>query len=280
LVFVDFSGTSVAAILAHVKYTNDFDEKLCRHIVLVCLLSYRKKFSHEYGDLIICCDPKDGPSWRKQLFPYYKAKRRSEAGKSPINWTLLFEAVQMVERELREHMPYKVVRTTGTPLAEADDIIAILARHLPGKHLIVSNDKDFHQLHTPTISQYRPLKESIINIPDPARALKELIIRGDVSDGVPNILSDDDTFVVKEKRQKPVTEKKVAVWLNQTFDQFAKKEFAERNIQLIDFDRIPVQVKDNILVEYQGQSPNSRDKILPYFAKSGLRNLITDIHNF
>ena len=76
--------------------------------------------------------------------------------------------------------------------------------------MIVSNDKDFQQLQRyPNVHQYSPLKKTQLVCENPEKFLLEHIIKGDVSDGVPNILSDDDVFVNKEKRQKPCGGKKV-----------------------------------------------------------------------
>ena len=44
---------------------------------------------------------------------------------------------------------------------------------------------------------------------DPIVFLREQIIKGDRSDGVPNILSDDDIFL-RDERQKPINKKKIS----------------------------------------------------------------------
>ena len=43
--------------------------------------------------------------------------------------------------------------------------------------------------------------------------LREQIIKGDRSDGVPNILSDDDIFL-RDERQKPINKKRLEEWSN------------------------------------------------------------------
>ena len=75
---------------------------------------------------------------------------------------------------------------------EADDIIATLvAMREEDKYLIISGDKDFIQLqHYGDVYQYSPMLKSFMgeNV-DPETFLREQIIKGDRSDGVPNILS-------------------------------------------------------------------------------------------
>ena len=65
------------------------------------------------------------------------------------------------------------------------------------------------------------------------------IMKGDVSDGVPNILSDDDTFVVEGKRQKPMNAKaktRVREVINgNEVDETISRNY-DRNRQLIDFN--------------------------------------------
>ena len=48
-----------------------------------------------------------------------------------------------------------------------------------------------------------------MNGKEPIAYLREHILRGDRSDGVPNVLSPDDTFV-SAKRQKPIRKSVVA----------------------------------------------------------------------
>jgi 5'-3' exonuclease len=52
------------------------EEDLLRHMVLNAIRSYNVKFRREYGQMIIACD--DRRSWRKELFPYYKANRHKD----------------------------------------------------------------------------------------------------------------------------------------------------------------------------------------------------------
>ena len=114
--------------------------------------------------------------------------------------------------------------------------------------------------------------------------LFEHIIRGDAGDGVPNILSNDDTFVVGN-RQKPLTKKRVNVMLADMlrgitpFDGEIKRNYL-RNIHLIDLSRIPDEIRKEVLDTYNNYQRNDRSKILGYFIKSRLKNLMTDIQEF
>ena len=73
--------------------------------------------------------------------------------------------------------------------------------------MVLSGDKDFIQLQKyPFVSQYNPIQKKFMSGIDPKQYILEHVIKGDRSDGIPNFLSDDDTFV-KNKRQRPLSKK-------------------------------------------------------------------------
>jgi hypothetical protein len=77
--------------------------------------------------------------------------------------------------------------------------------------------------------------------------LKQKIIKGDRGDGIPNILSPDDSFVSKI-RQKTITSSKLNHLLSVELDN---EPYYERNKTLIDLNCIPEDLKENILNTYQ-----------------------------
>ena len=104
-------------------------------------------------------------------------------------------------------MPYKHIEVHG---AEADDIIATLVRQYPDeKVMIVSGDKDFIQLHKyDNVDQYSYVTRKEVSDPNPRLYLQTQILKGDSIDGVPNVLSSDNTFV-EGIRQTPLRKKKI-----------------------------------------------------------------------
>lgn len=180
-------------------------------------------------------------------------------------------------------MPYLVLKA---PRAEGDDCIAILAKmyHEQERIVVVSNDKDFGQLKKyPNVIIYSPLKNKEVVIDDADLYLKEMIIRGDRIDGVPNILSDDDVFVVKEKRQKSIMAAKLPGYLENDFLTFAEKDKIERNLNMIDFDRIPDDIVQGIKDSYSlsvSTKKSNRQKIYNYFRTAKLRKLFDCIEEF
>ena len=97
---VDFSQIFIGSYMTSSKY-GDVSMDTLRPSVLNTLRVYRNKFTKEYGELILCCDsPK---SWRKDIFPNYKASRRkAKATGSDIDWQDLYDSLNLLKSELIE----------------------------------------------------------------------------------------------------------------------------------------------------------------------------------
>ena len=279
MILLDFSNIIVGSIMVSSRVPNEerFSEDFIRHLVLNSIRSYRKKYHKKYGEMVICTDHLY--SWRKEVFPFYKAHRKvqreKQAQKEGVDWGSLFEIIDKIKHELEEFFPYKVIKV---PHAEGDDVIAVLAKHAKEPSLIVSSDKDFNQLYKyKVIRQFSPIKQKMMNGINPDAYLKEHIIRGDKGDGIPNILSDDNCMV-EGVRQKPISKKKVETCIN---DDLSGSYHWDRNQQLIDFDFIPVSIQQDIVSEYQKTIPsNRRSGLLNYFVKNRLKMLIEHIGDF
>jgi len=265
------------------NYTNaQIDENMVRHMVLNSLRSYRQKFSDEYGELVIACDNTN--IWRKKVFPYYKANRKKNQEKSELDWKSIFDCMGKIRSELKEFFPYKVVDIES---AEADDVIATLVENFsefnPEDILILSGDKDFIQLHKySNVKQYNPVMKKWIKHDDPIQYLNEHILKGDSGDGVPNVLSNDNCFVVGE-RQKPLTQKKIDQLLSDglptKLDHPLYRNY-KRNQQLIDLSFVPDDIRKKVIDSYNSQEDRSRDKMFNYFMANKLKNLMEHIQEF
>lgn len=282
MILVDNTQIIMASIFAQYKNVEDVSEDLVRHIVLNTYRMYRKRFGSEYGELVICED--GGASWRREFFPLYKARRREDRKENPQKWEQFYGIINAVRAEVAEHFPYRCIHV---PKCEADDVIAYLTKRYAQseKILILSGDKDFGQLQIyPNVKQYSPMQKKFVVVENPQQFLLEHIVRGDTSDGVPNILSDDDCFMAEDKRQKPITQKRLNEIL-QTLKETAKVDDRHsanwnRNKTLIDLLQIPREFEEKIELEWNKPFTPSRKKILNYMIEKGLRNLIGDIQDF
>jgi hypothetical protein len=231
--------------------------------------------------MVFCCDNKG--NWRKEYFPLYKANRKKarEENKQNIDWKSLFEVIDNIRGEIKEHLPYKVVNIEG---CEADDIIGVICKNYNSEPiLIVSSDKDFIQLQKyKNISQWSPLTKKFIKNEKPDEQLRTLIVTGDRSDGIPNILSNDNCLV-EGLRQRPVSKKKIESWLSGKPEELFEGEVLrnyKRNEILIDLARIPDPIQINILTRYESDQYTGRGKMLNYFIKHRLKELTESIQEF
>ena len=278
MIFVDFNQVCISNIMQDIKNNSDIEENLVRHMILSSLLMYKQKFGREYGELVICCDsPK---SWRKDVFPFYKANRKSYRESSDFDWKKIFLILNKIRDELRESFPYRVIEVDG---AEADDIIGQFSLNAKQPVLILSSDKDFIQLQSnPNVKQYSIIQKKYLNGVDPNNYLKEHIIKGDRGDGIPNILSDDDTFV-SEKRQNKLQKIKIESWIQMDPQEFCNDRMYRnycRNEQLVSLHKTPSDIIDKIVDLYKNYKDNGRSKLFNYFVKHKLKNLMEHIQEF
>jgi len=273
---VDFSQIVIGSYMMAAKFS-DANIDTVRPAVLNALRIYRTKFVGEYGELILCCD--DRKTWRKDIFPNYKASRKKSRAATSIDWENLYVCLNQLKEELTEWFPYKLIQVEK---AEADDIIAVLVRLANERTLILSSDKDFVQLHAFNVRQYSPMQKKFVE-GDAKWSLHEKIIKGDVGDGVPNIMSDDNVFVDEGRRQKPITKKKVDAWYEIDPDMYCSSEMLRnfnRNKQLVDLSEVPESICINITKQFETVAVGDRKRLLTYFINHRLKNLTESLSEF
>ena len=271
---------AVANLMMNLKMNNSktVDESMVRHMILNSIRMYRKEHHSEYGEVVLTWDSKH--SWRRDYFPEYKASRRKGREESDLDWDDIFNTLNKIRNEIKENFPYKYLEVFG---AEADDIIGFLCEeNKDEKIMIISGDKDFIQLQKyPNVKQWSPITKKDVNGFNPTTYLKEHILRGDTSDGVPNILSPDNTFI-DGLRQRPLSRKKIQSWLiggGSDWNDEVKRNF-QRNSTLIDLSRTPEELKNQIRLEYNNAPHGDRSKLLNYFMQNKLKELTENIGEF
>ena len=275
---------SLASVMMHLNITkrDSVEPGMVRHMILNSLRMYRQSFFEEYGELVICYDSKH--YWRRDYYPEYKASRKKTRDSSGHDWDDIFEFLNMMKEEIKDNFPYKVLEVYG---AEADDIIATLCHELEfdnGKTLILSGDKDFVQLQKYTnVSQYSPITKKFVNGIDPSEYLYQHILKGDTGDGVPNVLSPDNTFV-DGLRQKPLSKKKITEWAGPMCEHVLPNDEVKRNYQrnkkLIDLTQSPNELFMECKKAYDDAPEGDRSKLLNYFIKNRPQELTNSIGDF
>lgn len=283
MILVDMNQIMISNLMVQIK-DNEINEGLVRHMILKNLRSYEKEFSVKYGELVLAYDSKH--YWRRDIFPFYKQNRKKDREKSGYDWNAIFEVLNKIRDEIKEFFPYKVVEVYG---AEADDVISTLTSYqaykneildTPKKVLILSGDKDFIQLQKFSfVSQYSPVQKKYIKEKSPEKYVKEHILRGDKSDGIPNFLSDDRTFV-NGTRQKPINKKNLEKWIELNPTEFCADQQQlrnyHRNQRLIDFNCVPKEVEDSIIECYESIDVSTKQVPLSYFQEHQLKELMED----
>ena len=282
MIIFDFNQVAISNLMEQIGSSKTpVDESLVRHMILNTIRTYVKRFKDSHGpEIIIACDNKK--YWRREIFPHYKAGRKKAREASGHDWSTIFDCLNKIRDELKVNSPYKVLDVDS---AEADDIIAVLALKYSAtqKIMILSSDKDFAQLQKyPNVEQFSPILKKSIKEPFPSAQLKQLIIRGDKSDGIPNILTKDDVFVTGG-RQKPITEVKIIGWMNQEPKEFCNEDMLRnyaRNEMLIDLTRIPESLKEAILHSYDEAKGRTKQEFMNYMIANRLKNLLEVIDEF
>ena len=288
MILVDLNQVMISNLMAQIHGRGDIDvsEDLLRHMVLNSLRSYRNKFTGKYGELVICCD--DTNNWRKKLFPYYKAHRKTARDESSYDWPHIFNCLNTIRDELKEFFPYRVIQVDT---AEADDVIGVLC-HEYGVELgegdpilILSGDKDFIQLQKfVNVDQYDPIRKRKIAHKDPHLYLVEHIVKGDRGDGIPNALSPGDVFVTGG-RQKPVRQTILTKIIESIRICDAEEqdwyEGFKRNEAIIDLEFTPDNIKVQVLDQFLANDERiSRPGLFNFFVSRKLNNLIENISEF
>ena len=288
MIIIDYSAIALASVF--INKTND--EEMIRHMVLNTIRMYRTRFKEEYGEVVLAVD---SSSWRKELFPQYKANRKKARDEKSgpfknLDWNESFRIVNLIHEEIKENFPYKVVHVEG---CEGDDIIGTLVEDSQefGKNepiMIIAADKDFIQLQKySNVKQFSPLTKKFVTDPNPRLYLLNQILSGDSGDGIPNVLSADNTFV-DGLRQTPLTKKTKDV-LKAKFSGDVTFEGVEdsvhrnysRNKMLIDLSETPQEFKNKIIDTYEKQDQwGNKGKVFPYMVTKKLNRLIEDVMEF
>lgn len=282
MILIDYNAVAIGNLV--VQRLN-VDENLIRHMILNSIRMYRQKFQNEYGEVVIVAD--GAGNWRRDVFPQYKYKRRKNREESSIDWNEAFRIINMVRDEIRDHFPYKVMHM---PKCEADDVIAKLALETQefGKHepvMIISADHDFIQLHKyDNIKQYSPMLKKFVKDKNPRLYSMTHIFKGDGGDGVPNVLSDDNVFV-DDRRQTPVTKKKLDAWLEAEDLQKVMGDTIYRNYlrnkKMIDLTETPDAIKEQIINSFENQDPKkNKGKVFPYLVRKRCKRLVECVQEF
>ena len=242
----------------------------------ITLNSIRKAWQDFGGTHVVFC--LEGRSWRKDYYEPYK-RNRAEARaaktvKEQEEETLFWESFDAFKDFVAEKTNCTVLQHQQL---EADDLIAgFIQSHPNDDHVIISTDTDFVQLIAPNVKQYNGVMEHTIThegifdkkgkrvidnktkeakvVPDPQWLLFEKCIRGDTSDNVfsafPKVRKNKLEEAFKDRDSKGFAWNNLMLqrWVDHNGAEHRVLEDYERNRQLIDLTRQPVDIR-NIITE-------------------------------
>ena len=245
-------------------YTNTFPEKVIPHDYewvddeifldkynknyITSIDKIRTKYKIPYSNIIIVRDCPREFIWRNNIYPEYKSTRKNTCTykNKKFNIGNIFKHVYSnLYPKLIEKYNMSIIKVDN---AEADDIIAILARkihELDEKRLVViiTNDNDYLQLVNNKLLIWS-LQNKLLNVKVELKTdqlLLKKILKGDESDNIPPCLPN----VSEEHLEYLVTNKKeLDIILNNSEE--IKKKF-ELNRNLIDFNYIPDNIKNEVI---------------------------------
>ena len=150
------------------------------YFLLLQLFKYIKEFNPD--EIYITAD--GGSSWRKQIYPEYKANRKEFRESFPdINWERVFRDYNKLLNDIQSFTPMYVVRVFSI---EGDDVMSYLCRYLHKEVIVVSQDKDIQQLAIlPKVKVYSTRQKRFMEGPEVSNIVESKISTGDVSDNIP-----------------------------------------------------------------------------------------------
>jgi len=281
MMLIDVSGYLAASFFVS---QNDKDVKtqeekdaLWKFILINMIQTARKKYNPDEVVLVL-----DSPNtWRKDYFKYYKARRTLKKKDDTTDWERYHKVSNEMLEEIKNHFPFKVIKVDK---AEADDIIAILTEknlEFSNKIIIVSKDKDFLQLlRYEKVVVYNPSEEKEMTVENPVEFLLLHYLKGDTGDDVPNLLSDDNVFVNSDKRQKSVSKKVIAEFLENPEKYVIDNDLVnnyERNKKLITLscEMIPEEIQIETEYKYSNITVNNDyESVMRYFIINNMNSLL------
>lgn len=250
---------------------------------------YRMLYKERIHEVILALD---SPSWRKIVYPLYKAHRAKKKEESKVDWDLFHLKKNEFLDEIKTYLPIKVI---GVNRAEADDILGTLINHKKTENaIVVSMDADYLQL-SGKCRIYSPIKKEFVKVADPEKFLLYTSLCGQKKDNIFNVKTPHNWPDTKKK--PPLGEKGIdKMILNRELDTFLDtpivyefdnedgqkysetvlpRKMYELNRKLIDFDCTPKVMSEKTLEVYENYKIRcSPEDVYTYINKMNWREMI------
>lgn len=141
---------------------SDLRKGFLLHLMFSMIKNSCERFKPNH--IVFCAD--GNGSWRKKVYPAYKANRMEALQKLTPAESIKYEELKEVFEN--EFIPlirdYTNITYLGYNLAEADDLISrFIALHPNDNHIILSTDNDYVQLLADNVLIYNAMEERLIS---------------------------------------------------------------------------------------------------------------------
>lgn len=262
----------------------------------------------------------DGPmNWRKGFFPEYKANRdKPPVTKHEIDSAKRREALKSQLPILKEGLRYLGVPQVIAMNLEADDLAGILSRRYAGqghKVLLISGDRDWHQLVRDGVGQYDPIREFMLTktsfsdkvgyekvtkdkatgaetkewrgCPSPAAYVECKALMGDAGDNIPGVGGVGEKGAIELVREFGTVKgffdaveihgAKVPKKLADFCSSTEKRGLFYRNLQLMDLAHPDIPAAQGMLID---KKTMDKDKFFDFCGEYAFNSLLTDFDNW
>lgn len=291
MILIDYNAVAIATITTEMKMQS-LEPGFLKHLFFSKILHFKKKFP-EYGNrIVLAMDDKN--YWRKDVFPFYKGMRKKNREESSIDWTSIFKSMDDLTEDLKSLNIYTIVKVDR---CEADDIMAVICKYSqdhnlvqtglieePEPILIMSADTDLVQLQKySNVKQYSPVQKKWVETSDLRYFMMEHILRGDRGDGIPNVLSPENSLVdgIRQTSLKETFIQEVLAMDDPSKLLPEVLKNYQRNEKLVNLDFIPEEYVGKIIETYTASSPKmDRMKLMTYFTKNKMKILLESLQDF
>lgn len=236
--------------------------------VVSAILRFANK--HRVDAIAIMCDSPN--TWRKDLYPEYKAKDYVE----DVYYDDTINAINLVKDFFKTCTNS---RTYQVPKTEGDDLIAFMTLYSVGvNNLIMSSDTDFIQLLNERTTLYSLPQKKFRTTEDAEYDLFFKCIRGDANDNIFSAYPRVREAVLKSAWSDPYEMKA----LMETVRKDGKKvgDVYKFNKSLIDLRLQPTYILQDILDEFDkpNESNFSEFKIIKFYADNFLKQFSNSLN--
>lgn len=278
MIVIDGNGIAAAAFYGTHYHTikSDsmvFDRMLFESAFIKSLFSTLRMVTGTSNNPVVFCI--DSTSWRKKVYPEYKANRKDLKERTPYRQYI--ESFHAVCGDIKALLPLVVLKKAPY---EADDLLAYFASKATKAGsdastqrplypvLLVTSDKDMKQLYNPPFVQlFNHTEDKMTVVDNPKEQLQILICTGDSSDNIPSITprkaDGSSKFRFGEKSIPGYMDAAgkcglgKAFWSKLTEDEAEKFEAGYHlNSELIDLSRSPVHDENFVLPSVAYSSDN------------------------